>query len=57
MAKALGGKAAVSIEELVLAQSYEMAALVHVLERRGLLTQAEVLAEIKRLRARVANAH
>ncbi len=37
MAKAPGSKATASVEELVLAQSTELAALVNVLERRGLL--------------------
>lgn len=45
-----------TIEEVVLAQSYELAALLAVLERKGLLTQAEVLEEVKRLRKSAATA-
>jgi len=43
MASATAGKATVSIEELVLAQTFELATLMNALERRGLLMQAEVL--------------
>ncbi len=56
MAKAMGAKATVKLEDLVLARTFEMAALVNVLERKGLVTQAEVLDEIRRLRARTAKA-
>jgi hypothetical protein len=43
-------KATVSIEEPVLTQSYELAALFNLLERKGVLTQGEVLEDNKRRR-------
>lgn len=43
----------VTIEELALSNSFEIAALVSVLEQKGILTKAEVIAEIGRLRAQV----
>ncbi len=49
MAKAGGGKQAVSLEEVVLAQAFEFEALINVMERHGLITREEVLAEIKLL--------
>ncbi len=56
MAKAMSGKSAVPLEEVVMAQAFEMEALMNVLERRGLITKASVLEEIKRLRARTPEA-
>ncbi len=50
MAKASDRKAAVPLEEVVLAQSFELEALLNVLERKGVIARAEVLDEIKRLR-------
>ncbi len=38
----------VTVEELTLSNSFEIAALIAVLERKGLLTHAEVLEEIAR---------
>ncbi len=49
MGKAGGGKQAVSLEEVVLAQAFEFEALINVMERHGLITREEVLAEIKLL--------
>ena len=40
----------VTLQELAVSNTYEIAALVAVLERKGLITQAEVLAEITRLK-------
>ncbi len=54
MAKVMGGEAGVRLEDVVLAQSVELTALISVLERKGLLTQAEVQDEVKRLRKRAA---
>ena len=51
MAKTLGGRQAVPLEEVVLAQAFQLEALMDVLERHGLLKKAEVLEEIKRLQA------
>ncbi len=56
MAKATGRKETVPLEEVVLAQAFELEALMNVLERRGLITKAAVLEEIKRLRARTPEA-
>jgi hypothetical protein len=36
----------VTVEELALSTAFEVAALIAILKRKGLLTQAEVLAEI-----------
>jgi len=52
MAKAMSSKEAVPLEEVVLAQAFELEALMNVLERKGVIRKAEVLEEIKRLRAR-----
>jgi len=49
MAKILDGRQTVPLEEVVLAQAYQLEVVVNVLERRGVLTKAEVLAEIKTL--------
>ncbi len=56
MAKVMDGRHAVPLEEVVLAQSFELEALMNVLERRGLITKSAVLEEIKRLRARAPKA-
>ncbi len=47
---------AVPLEDVVLAQAFEFEALLNVLERRSVLTRAEVLEEIKRLREKAAKA-
>ena len=52
MAKVLGGRQTVPLEEVVLAQACQLEALMNVLERKGALTKAEVLEEIKALRAK-----
>jgi hypothetical protein len=39
------------LEEVVLAQAFQLEALMNVLERQGLIKKAEVLEEIKRLQA------
>jgi hypothetical protein len=51
MAKTLGGRHTVPLEEVVLAQAFQLEALLNVLERRGLIKKAAVLEEIKRLQA------
>ena len=56
MAKALDSSHAVPLEEVVLAQAYQLEALMNVLEQQGLLRKAEVLEEIKRLRANTPKA-
>jgi len=40
----------VTLQELAVSNAYEIAALVAVLERKGLLTQQEVLDEIGRMK-------
>jgi hypothetical protein len=40
----------VTLEELVISHSYEMLALITVLEKKGLLTRAEIIEVIKGLR-------
>lgn len=52
MAKALGSRQTVPLEEVVLAQAFQLEALLNVLGRKGLLTQAEVLEQINRLKAK-----
>ena len=42
----------ITFQELAVSNAYEIAALVALLERKGLITQAEVLDEITRLRAK-----
>ncbi len=56
MAKDQGGRQSVPLEEVVLAQAFELEALMNVLERKGLITKGAVLEEIKRLRARTPEA-
>ena len=53
MAKVLGGRQTVPLEKVVLAQVFQLEALMNVLERKGVIGKAEVLEEIKRLREKV----
>lgn len=46
----------VSLEEMVLVQMFESEALANVRERKGLITKAEVLDEVRRLKAQAAKA-
>ena len=46
----------VTLQELAVSNAYEIAALVAVLERKGILTQQEVLEEIKRLKTKTPKA-
>lgn len=41
-----------TLEELVVAHSYEMLALITVLEKKGVLNRAEIIEEIQLLRQR-----
>jgi hypothetical protein len=43
---------AISLEELVVAHSYEMLALITVLENKGLLNRTEIIDEIEKLKQR-----
>ena len=50
MAEKLDINDTVSLEELVVSHSYEMIALITVLERKGILTRSEVIDVIKDMR-------
>jgi hypothetical protein len=52
MAEVLGGRQTLPVEEVVLAQMFQLDALLNVLERQGVFAKAEVQEEIKRLRAK-----
>ncbi len=56
MAKALDGRQVVPLEAVVLAQAFQLEALMNVLELHGLLNKAEVLEEIKALQAKTPQA-
>ena len=56
MAEVLGSRQTVSLEEAVLAQAFQLEALMTVLERQGLLNKAEVLEETKQLKAKTVHA-
>jgi len=51
MTKARGGRQTVPLEEVVLAQAFRLEALLNVLDQKGVVRKAEVLAEIKTLQA------
>lgn len=42
----------VTLEDLVVNHAYEMVGLITVLEKKGILTRAEIVEEINRLKAR-----
>ena len=50
MAELLDQKETVSIEEVVVSHAYEMMALITVLETKGIITKAEILEEIQKMR-------
>jgi hypothetical protein len=50
MAEQLDKKETVTVEELVVSQSYEIAAIVSLLEKKRLLTKEEIIEEIRRLK-------
>ncbi len=52
MAEQLDPKELVTVEDLAVSTMWEVAALVEVLERKGLLTRQDVLARIQELRQR-----
>ena len=56
MAKILGGRQTVPLEEVVLAQAFQLEALMNVLERQGVIKKADVLAEITWLKAKTPKA-
>jgi hypothetical protein len=50
MTEKLDNDELVSLEELAFSHSYEMLALIAVLEKKGILTMSEIIEEIKSLR-------
>jgi hypothetical protein len=56
MAEKLSRKETVTCEELLTSNVIEQEALVNLLEKKGIITKAELLEEIKRLRER-KNSH
>jgi len=56
MATVLGDRQTVPLEEVVLAQAFQLEVLLNVLERKGVVWKAEVLEEIKRLQANTPKA-
>lgn len=50
MARGTGRQDMTTLEEVVLGQALELEALMNVLEKKGVLSKAEVLEEMKRLR-------
>jgi len=53
MAELIDKKELVTADELALSNSFEIAALVSILERKGLLTRDEVIAEVSRLNEQI----
>lgn len=51
MTEELGPEHAVTIEELVVSHSYEMLALITVLEKKGILNRSEIIAVINQLKS------
>ena len=56
MAKVMDGGQAVPLEDVVLAQVFQLEALMNVLERQGVIKKAGVLAEIKALQGKTPKA-
>jgi len=52
MAEKLDPKETISFEELLMSNVYTQEALVNLLEKKGIITKAELLEEIKTLRNR-----
>jgi hypothetical protein len=50
MARGIGRQGVATPEEVVMAQALELEALMNALERKGVLSKAEILEEMKRLR-------
>ncbi len=57
MAKSARSGSTSVLEAFVVAKADELDALLNVLERKRLITKAEVLAEMERLREKAAKAH
>lgn len=52
MAKKLEQKETVTFEELLMSNVYTQEALINLLQKKGVLTKAELLEEIKRLKGK-----
>jgi len=52
LAEKLGDEEVVSIEEVVVSHAFEMMALITLLEKKGILSRAEILEEIKKIRTK-----
>ncbi|WP_188055277.1 hypothetical protein [Oryzomonas rubra] len=50
MAEKIDEKETVTLEELAISNSFEIAAMFNIMERRGLITRTELEEELKRLR-------
>lgn len=50
MAEKLNTEEVVSLEDVVVSHAFEMMALITILEKKGILSRAEILEEIKRMR-------
>ncbi len=50
MAEKLDPKELVTLQDLAVSSAYEVAALVAVLQRKGILTEQEVIDEVKRMK-------
>jgi hypothetical protein len=46
-------KSAMPLEEVVLAQAFEFEAILNLLERKGLISKAEIVEEIRQLKQKV----
>ena len=56
MATRLDAEQVVTLEEMVISHSYEMVALVTLLERKGILTRHEIVEVIKEIHQNETNA-
>jgi hypothetical protein len=50
---AMSVKSAMPLEEVVLAQAFEFEAILNLLERKGLISKAEIVEEIRQLKQKV----
>jgi len=50
MASQLPKEDTATVNELLVAQSYEISALINILEKKGILTKKEILDEIRRMK-------
>ena len=56
MDNAISVKSAMPLEEVVLAQAFEFEAILNLLERKGLISKAEIVEEIRQLKEKVGEA-